>query len=59
MIQWPLSPPAEADDEELRRATVAAAIARAGTGAAMSKDEIAFMRSLFRAVGLSWENEAD
>jgi transcriptional regulator with XRE-family HTH domain len=59
VIPWPLSPPTEADDEQLRRGAVAAAIARAGTGAAMSKDEVAFMRSLFRAVGLSWEDESD
>ncbi len=58
VIQWPLSPPAaDATEDQLRKAALSAAIARAGSGAAMSKDEIALMRSIFAAVGLSWEDE--
>ncbi len=58
VIQWPLSPPEiDLTEEDLRKSALAAAIARAGTGAAMSKDEVAFMRSLFLAVGLAWDDE--
>ena len=58
VIQWPLSPPEiDVTEDELRKAALTAAITRAGTGAAMSKDEVAFMRSLFLAVGLAWEGE--